>query len=75
MGFPLQKDMGPVEVLWEGDGVPPFPSLEQPHTSENITSCRTTYAGGKKNNTSEKVQADFLPLTPYGFHSPCSGIG
>ena len=30
--------MGPVEVLWDGDGVPPPPGCEQ---TENITSRRT----------------------------------
>ena len=43
-GVPPGKVMGPVEVLWDGDGVSPPP--EQTHACENITSCRTTYAGG-----------------------------
>ena len=60
-GVPSGKDIGPVEVLWDGDGVPlertwnqwtyygmemglPPPGGGQ---TENITSCRTTYAGGK----------------------------
>ena len=54
--------MGPVKVLWDGDGVPlslrkdmgPVEVLwdgdgvppEQTHTCENITSRRTTYADG-----------------------------
>ena len=42
---PRRKDMGPVEVLWDGDGVAPPPhECEQ---TENITSHRTSYAGGK----------------------------
>ena len=38
-----RKDMGPVEVLWDGDGVPP--GCEQ---TENITSRHTAYAVGNK---------------------------
>ena len=46
LGYPPRKDMGPVEVLWDGDRVhPPLPSGGQ---SEYITSRRTTYAGGNK---------------------------
>ena len=37
--------MGPVEVLWDGDGVHP-PPLPDGGQTENITSRRTTYAGG-----------------------------
>ena len=37
--------MIPVEVLWDGDGVTP-PKVEQTDTCENITSRRSTYAGG-----------------------------
>ena len=56
-GVPPRKDMGPVEVLWDGDGTsgsimgwrwgnfpPPPPGCEQ---TENITSRRTSYAVGK----------------------------
>ena len=35
--------MGPVELLWDGDGIPP----EQTDTCENITSCHTMYVDGK----------------------------
>ena len=38
--------MGPVEVLWDGDGAPP--SGEDRHTPvKTVPSGRTTYAGGK----------------------------
>ena len=38
MEYPLGKDMGPVEVLWDGDGVPPpFPACERTHACENST--------------------------------------
>ena len=43
------KDMGPAEVLWDGDGVP----LAGSGQSENITSHRTSYAGGT--NTFHKL--------------------
>ena len=36
--------MGPVQVLWNGDGVSP----EQTDTRENITFCRTMLVGGNK---------------------------
>ena len=49
-------------------GEPP-PPCEPTDTTENTTFPHTTYAGG--NNNSEYVQAEFLPLTPNGFHSPC----
>ena len=43
--------MGPVEVLGDGNGVtPPPPGGGQ---SENITSRRTAYAGGKNVQTSK----------------------
>ena len=45
------------------------PPCELTDTTENITFPHTMYAGG--NNNSEYVQAEFLPLTPNGFHSPC----
>ena len=25
LGVPPERDLGPVEVLWDGDGIPPFP--------------------------------------------------
>ena len=46
MGYLPAKDMGPVEVLWDGDGVPPLPGGEK---TENITSRCTTHAGGNNN--------------------------
>ena len=40
---PPGKDMGPVEVLWEGDGInhPPPTGFYQTDTCEDITSRRT----------------------------------
>ena len=46
--LPARKDMGPVEVLWDGDGVP-SPQQDGGQT-ENITSHHTTYVGGKITN-------------------------
>ena len=43
-GVPPRKDMGPVEVFLDGDGGTPPPTWTD--TCENITSRRTTYAGG-----------------------------
>ena len=40
-----RKDLGPVEVLLDGDGV--TPTTPGGGQSENITSRRTTYSGGK----------------------------
>ena len=60
---PPRKDIGPVEVLWEGDVIPPGKDMEpvevlwdgDPHPrvwtdkqTENITSHRTSYTGGNK---------------------------
>ena len=42
MGYHPRKDIGPVELLWDGDGVPPPAGCEQ---TENITYRRTSYAG------------------------------
>ena len=39
--------MGPVEVLWDGDGVTPPPPPEPTDACEKITSRRTTHADGK----------------------------
>ena len=36
-GGPPEKDVGPVEVLWDGDGVPPLPRCGQTDTCENST--------------------------------------
>ena len=61
-GVPLGKDMGPVEVLWGGDGVLPRKNMEPVEElwdgegsppsgggqTENITSRRTSLAGGNK---------------------------
>ena len=53
-------------VIYHMENPPP---CELTDTTENTTFPHTTYAGG--NNNSEYVQAEFLPLTPNGFHSPC----
>ena len=45
-GVSPRKDMGPVEVLWDGDGVNPPPRVWTDKQTENVTSCRTSYAGG-----------------------------
>ena len=45
-GVPPRKNMGPLEVLWDGHGVP-SPRCEQADACENSTSRRTMYAGGK----------------------------
>ena len=50
----LGKDMGPVEVLWDGDGVNPPPPPPPPVWTDRLTPVKTvsrctTYAGGKKN--------------------------
>ena len=50
-GVPPRKDMGPVEVLWHGDGVPPRCGQTPVKT---VPSRRTTYAGG--NNFSKVIQ-------------------
>ena len=45
-GTPSQEGWGtPLPVSWMGYP-PPLPKVEQTHTCENITSRRTTYAGG-----------------------------
>ena len=42
---PKKKDMGPVGLRW---GTPPLPPTRGDGQTENITSRRTSYAGGKK---------------------------
>ena len=44
-GVPPERIWDQWKVLWEGDGYPPPPSGGQ---SENLTSRRTTYAGGNE---------------------------
>ena len=41
-----RKAMGPVEALWDGDGVPLWVWTDK--QTENITSRHTSYAGGKR---------------------------
>ena len=49
LGYPPRKDMGPVEVLWDGDGVtPPPPGVNRQTPVKTVPSRRTTYAGGNK---------------------------
>ena len=66
-GVPAAKDMGPVEVLWDGDGVPPPkghgtsasimgwrwvpPRVWTNKQTENITSRCISYAGGNNSKT------------------------
>ena len=61
MGYPPRKDMGPVEVevLWDGDRVPP----KQTHTSKKITSCSTTYASHKNRTYSLLPDGDISNLS------------
>ena len=50
-GTPPRKDMGPVEVLWDGDGVNPSPPGVDRDTCEHSTFQSyyvTTYACGNK---------------------------
>ena len=42
-----RKDMGPMEVLWDGDGLHSPHVDRQINACENITSHRATYVGGK----------------------------
>ena len=56
----LRKDMGPVEVLWHGDGVTP-PSLGGGQT-ENTTSRRTKFDSFEN-----------LPNNPPGAEADCGG--
>ena len=39
-GSPLEKDMGSVEVLWDGDGVPP--GVDRQISVKTVPSCHTT---------------------------------
>ena len=65
---PHGNDMGPVEVLWDGDGVPP--GCEQMPV-KTVPSRRTMYAGSNDVAYSV-VEQDSLPLTLWGNtnHSP-----
>ena len=46
MGTP-RKDMGLVEVLWDGNGVTPLYPVDRQTPVKTVPSRRTTYAGGK----------------------------
>ena len=58
-----RKDLGPVEVLWDGDWVTPTPLGGG--QSENITSRRTMYSGGKnlENNGGFGIKLNALKNT------------
>ena len=48
----LRNDMGPVEVLWDGDGVPPQ-GVDRHTSVKTVPPSRTTYAGG---NSGKEVE-------------------
>ena len=68
-GVPPGKHMGPVEVLWEGNGVPPAVDRDTP--VKTVPSRRSTYAGGKydshgglKNILLRRLHRELRPFLP-----------
>ena len=61
---PPKKYMGPVEVLGDGDGVPP--RCEQ---TKNITSRCTSYVGGNKSVNYEKKESNPIEYSDLKYSS------